>query len=145
MRAIALGVTVAVAALAASVSGPAMAQSSAFVGANLQGQEVPGGKGDDGAGANFNGEIDLRRNRVCYYLDMDGLADADAFHIHGKDQAGTDPPVVTLQKPGPDGDEVCVSSDAATLKPIADAPADFAVDIHTPGHPEGAVRGTLKK
>lgn len=141
MKAIALGITVCAAALAA----PAAAQTSAFVGANLLGQDVPGGAGDEGASANFNGEIDLRRNRVCYYLDMDGLDDADAVHIHGKDQAGGDPPVLALRPPGPDGDEVCITSDNATLKPIADAPANFAVDVHTPDHPAGAVRGTLKK
>lgn len=174
MKAIALGIGVGAAALGAGLAAPALAQASAFVGANLLGQEVPGGKGDDEASANFNGEIDARRGRVCYYLDMDGLDDASGVYIRSSkddDEPEAAPPAaapadgaaapaegaaapaapaaagssVALKVPGPGGDEVCVDADKALLAKIAAAPADYYVEIVTPGHPDGAVRGALKK
>ena len=130
--------------LAVGVSSPALAQS-AFVGADLLAREVPTGGGDDGASGNFNGEVDAGKGKVCYYLDLQGLDDATLIAIRTKDQPGAEPPLVTLAKPGPGGDEVCVNADKTALAAIVKAPGDYAVDIQTPGHPEGAVRGTLKK
>lgn len=126
-----------------ALSAPAAAQDSAFLAANLLGLEVPGG-GDDKASGNFNGEIDLKRNRVCYYLDMDGLGGATGVHIHQKDQAGSDTPTLQMQVPGGGGQEVCVTGEATVLAEIAKKPDDYYIDVHTPAHPEGAVRGTLK-
>lgn len=176
MKGIVIGGVVLAAALGLAVSGPAQAQSSAFLGANLLGQEVPGGKGDEKASANFNGEFKLRTSQVCYYLDMDGLDDASGVFIKSAKEkepepapapAAVDPAAVAdpaaapaepapaaapapssslaLKLPGPDGDEVCVNGDKAVIEQIAAAPADFYVEIVTPGHPDGAVRGELKK
>jgi hypothetical protein len=171
MKGIAIGGLV----LAAMLAAPASAQSSAFLSANLQGEEVPGGKGDDKAGANFNGEINLRNSKVCYYLDMDGLDDASAVYIKSSKEKAAEPAPapaadaaavvdpaaapaeaaapapapapsgLALKVPGPDGDEVCVEGDKAMLTQIAAAPADYYVEIATPSHPNGAVRGALKK
>jgi hypothetical protein len=118
---------------------------SAFVGADLLANEVPSGGGDDGASGNFNGEIDAGKGKVCYYLDLQGLDDATLISIRAKDQPGAQPPLVTLTKPGPGGDEVCVTADKTVLATIVKAPADYAIDVQTPAHPEGAVRGKLKK
>jgi len=128
---------------AALIAAPASAQSTALVAANLLGQEVPNGEGDDKASANFNGEVNLTRNTICYYLDMDGLGKANAVHIHEKDQAGSDTPTLALQVPGPGGNEVCVNGDNAVLSAIAKKPDDYYMDIHTPDHADGAVRGKL--
>lgn len=133
------------AALAAmSLGAPAAAQDSTLLAADLLGQEVPNG-GDDKASANFNGEINLKRNSVCYYLDMDGLADATSVDIRQKDQAATDPPTLALKVPGPGGDEVCVNGDNAVLSAIAKTPGDYYIAIQSAAHPEGAVRGVLKQ
>jgi hypothetical protein len=132
-----------VALAGAMLGAPAAAQDSALLAANLLGQEVPNGAGDDAATANFNGEVDLKRNSVCYYLDMDGLDGATAVHIHQKDQAAADPPTLVLQVPGPDGDEVCVNGDNALLSAIVKTPGDYYIDIHSTSHPDGAVRGVL--
>lgn len=137
-------IAVSVAMLGAVLAGPAAAQSSEFIAANLLGQDVDGGKGDEEASANLNGEIDLRRNRLCYYLDMEGLSDANAAHLHQEGAAATDPPTLALTLPGPGGDEVCVSADKALLEAIAADPGKYYVDVHTPGHPDGAVRGKIK-
>jgi hypothetical protein len=131
-------------ALAGAIAAPAMAQST-FVGADLLAAEVPSGGGDDGASGNFNGEIDAGKGKVCYYLDLQGLDDATLISIRPKEQPGTEPPLVTLTKPAPGGDEVCVDADKAALATIVKAPGDYAIDIQTPAHPEGAVRGKLKK
>jgi hypothetical protein len=123
---------------------PALAQS-AFLGADLLAQEVPSGGGDKDASGNFNGEIDAGKGKVCYYLDLQGLDDATLISIRTKDQPGTEAPAVTLAKPAPNGDEVCVEADKTVLATIVKAPGDYAIDVQTPGHPEGAVRGILKK
>lgn len=128
----------------AGLASPALAQS-AFVGADLLAREVPSGGGDDGASGNFNGEVDAGKGKVCYYLDLQGLDDATLISIRTKDQPGAEAPAVTLKKPGPGGDETCVDADKAVLAGIVKAPGDYAVDVQTPAHPEGAVRGTLKK
>lgn len=134
------------AALAAvSLGAPAAAQDSAMLAANLLGQEVPNGAGDDKASANFNGEVNLKRNSMCYYLDMDGLSDATAVDIRQKDQVATDPPTLALKVPGPGGDEVCVNGDNAVLSAIAKTPGDYYIAIHSTAHPDGAVRGALKE
>lgn len=131
------------AALAAALfSAPAAAQNT-LLAANLLGQEVANGAGDDKASANFNGEVNLTRNTLCYYLDMDGLSGATAVHIHQNDQAGTDAPTLALQVPGPSGDEVCVNGDNAVLSAILKTPGNYYIDIHTPDHADGAVRGKL--
>lgn len=134
------------AALAGALLGaPAVAQDSTLLAADLLGQEVPNGAGDDKASANFNGEVDLKRNSVCYYLDMDGLADATAVDIRQKDQLATDPPTLALKVPAPGGDETCVNGDNAVLSAIAKTPGDYYIAIHSTSHPDGAVRGALKQ
>jgi hypothetical protein len=134
------------AVLAATLAtAPVMAQTSSLLAANLLGQEVADGGGDDKASANFNGEVNLTRNTLCYYLDMDGLGSANAVHIHQKDQGGTDGPSLALQVPAPNGDETCVNGDNAVLAAIAKTPDDYYIDVHTPEHPKGAVRGALKE
>jgi hypothetical protein len=133
------------AVVALGLAAPAAAQANAFLAANLLGQDVPNGAGDDKASADFNGEIDLKRNSLCYYLDMDSLGDATAVHIHQKDQAVTDAPTLALKVPGPGGDEVCVNGDNAVLSAIAKTPSDYYIDVHSTAHPDGAVRGTLKE
>jgi hypothetical protein len=130
---------------AASLGAPAAAQDSALLAANLLGQDVANGAGDDKASANFNGEVDLKRNSVCYYLDMDGLDGATAVHIHQKDQAAADPPTLELKVPAAGGDETCVNGDNAVLTPIARTPDNYYIDIHSSSHPDGAVRGALRE
>lgn len=123
---------------------PAQAQQRAYFSANLLGAGYDGGgaEDDEDALANFNGEADLGRGRLCYYLDVSGLRGMNAAHIHrGADDAA--PVAVELATPQENADEVCLDVAKEVLTAMQATPGDFTVDIHTGAHPAGALRGML--
>ena len=70
-------IAVAVAAVPGLLPGtPAMAQDYAIIGLSLFDDLVPTG-GAEGADADFNAEFDFVEGRICYYLEINGLPDAD--------------------------------------------------------------------
>jgi hypothetical protein len=93
----------------------------------------------EGAGS-FEAEVDAEAGDICYILAVDGIGEATAAHIHGKDGK----PVVTVSVTGEDLDE-CVASEPDTLKAILAAPGNYYVNVHTAKAPAGAIRGTLEK
>ena len=128
-------------ALAAS---PAEAQQRAYFSANLLGAGYDGGGAEDDEDAlgNFNGEAELGRGRLCYYLDVSGLRSMTAAHIHrGADDSA--PVAVELAVPSENAGEVCLDVAREVLAAMAETPGDFTVDIHTSAHPTGALRGGL--
>ncbi len=132
-----------VAGFAGSVM-PAMAQDNIdYIGTSLFGeQEVSKGAGDDAAG-DFSAELDLEAGRMCYMLEVEGLDEVTAAHLHEGAVGKNGPPVVTLQLMGDEGDDVCVDVDPALLKKIAKNKAKYYVNVHTAEFPEGAIRGQL--
>jgi hypothetical protein len=134
----------AVAALVgAGLAGPALAQNSAFLSSNLFGDHVPEG-GAESATADFNGEADPGRGRLCYYLEVHDLAEADGAAIHEGEAGASGPSLLPLPLPGDRNEEVCVTVDKTLLEKIMAAPAGYYVAISAPGHPEGAIRGQLE-
>ena len=128
--------------LGAGLAGPALAQNSAFLSSNLFGNQVPEG-GTEGATADFNGEADPGRGRLCYYLEVHDLADADGAAIHEGEAGANGPSLLPLPLPGDRNEEVCVTVDKTLLEAIMAAPAGYYVAVSAPGHPEGAIRGQL--
>jgi hypothetical protein len=124
-----------------AMEAPVLAQNYAVLSANLFGDSVPGGGAGPDAAADFDGEIDLDQDQLCYFLELEGLDDANAVHIHQAKEGESGPVVVTLPLPGADGDEVCVKADKALLRAMADQPSDYYVDVHSRSNPDGAVRG----
>ena len=110
--------------------------------ANLSGdQEVP----KPGAPNSFgtaNAFVDTGSGRLCYRLGYDGIERPSAAHIHrgGPGQAGQ--PVIDLH-PEANGDEGCVGADPTALRNLRDHPEAFYLNLHTPEHPDGAMRGQL--
>lgn len=121
---------------------PVAAQDYANLGASLFENYVTGGGADDAEG-DFNGEADFRRSRLCYYLEIEGLDDANGVAIHQADVGEDGPETLALALPAENGDEVCVTADAALLRAIGEAPADYYVIIRSESHPNGAIRGQL--
>ena len=122
---------------------PAMAQAQySNLGASLFGDYVSG-EGDDDASADFNGEIDHRRGRLCYYLEVEDLDDATGIAIHQAEQGADGPEVLALSLPAEDGDEVCVNADAALLTALGEGPLGYYLLVRSEGHPDGAIRGQL--
>ena len=132
---------VAAMAAAAGLAVPALAQDSVYLGANIDGRQVPSG-GEDGATADFNAAIDLEKGEICYYLDVLELPDAEAASINHAKAGESGPAVATLPLPQ-GGDEVCTMVDKAVLAAIAREPAGYYVAVRTPSHPDGAIRGQL--
>lgn len=114
-----------------------------YVGTSLFGdQEVDTeGAGED-ASADFSAEFDYAQGRMCYMLEMDGLKDFTAAHIHKGKIGENGPPVITLEL-SKDGQDNCVDADVALMKDIAANEADYYVNLHTKRYPNGAVRGQL--
>ncbi len=133
-------------AVAAAGAVPAGAQDDrAYLGTSLFGEYVPGGGAGEDASGDFTAEIDLKAGRMCYFLEVEGLDEVTAAHIHEGARGKDGPPVVTLELVGEDGDDVCVNVDPALLRRIVRDQAKFYINVHTAEFPDGAVRGQLKE
>lgn len=121
---------------------PAAAQDFAYLSGTLFGDYVSAGGADDAEG-DFNGEADLTRGRLCYYIEIDGLDDADGIAIHQGETGDDGPVVLPLTMPGEPGDEVCLTADAALLRTISEDPEKYYLIVRSPAHPDGAIRGQV--
>lgn len=121
---------------------PALAQDYAIIGVSLFDSNVPGGGVDD-ADADFNAEFDFVEGQVCYYLEINGLPDANGAAIHRGREDGTGAVMVTLDLPDPPDDEVCMEADGSLLRRMSDRREDYYVVVTTPDFPEGAIRAQL--
>jgi hypothetical protein len=128
--------------LGALLASPALSQETAFLSTDLFGDYVPGGGVKDATG-DFNGEIDLAKSRMCYYLEVADLADADAAGIYEGEKSKNGPAVVPLALPREDKTEVCASVDKELLQAMTKSPANYYVAVSSPAHPNGAIRGQL--
>lgn len=130
--------------LAAGIVLPAAAQDNfSYIGTSLFGEyETSGGAGPDQT-ADFSAELDLGKGRICYMLEVDGIDDFTAAHIHEGRKGKDGPPVMKLELMGDDGRDVCVDADKELLAKIARKPGEYYVNVHTVRYPDGAVRGQL--
>lgn len=141
-----LAIGLAAAALLGALGAPAaIAQDNfAYVGAPLFGELEVGHKGaGEEASGDFNAELDLAKGRMCYLLEVSGLDEVTAAHVHEGPAGKNGPPVIPLQVAGPKGDDICTDVDPELLRKIARNPARYYVNVHTRAFPEGAIRGQL--
>ena len=132
---------------AAALATPLAAQDGeeryGYVNTSMFGEYIVDGKGaGDNASADFMAEFDYKEGRICYMIELTGIKDFTAAHIHkgGKEENGE--PVLAL-KLSPDGNDVCETADVALMKAIAEDQASYYVNVHTKRFPNGAVRGQL--
>ena len=93
----------------------------------------------------FTGVLDPKTDELCYMLNVPGLADVTAAHIH-QGMAGQDGNVVLPLKTPADGSSGgCATVPADLAAKLVANPADYYVNVHTKEYPAGAVRGQLKK
>lgn len=106
-------------------------------------EEVPE-KGPEGATGTALFDIDPGTNELCYEMTTDGLNEpVIAGHIHEGPKGVAGPVFIDLEVTT-HGLEGCVVSEAEKLEAVmADAPS-YYVNLHTPSHQEGAVRGQLR-
>ncbi|MDH4334443.1 MAG: CHRD domain-containing protein, partial [Chloroflexota bacterium] len=124
----------------------------------LSGSSVLPDGGDPVAAGWVELDIEAASGTLCVWWAVTGLDDATVADVHAgaADAVGDAVLVLPLPtanpgEPPPDGGagtdpgvEPCQTGlDAAVLQAIADDPASFYVDVHTPAYPGGAVRGQL--
>lgn len=134
---------VAMAALATACAGPQMQR--ARLGVSLTGiQEVPGPGDRDGNGT-VEVRVDPRSGEICWNLYARQIEPATAAHIHRGAAGVAGPPVLTLTAPDANGrSQGCQIVDLGLAREIGMRGHDFYVNVHTPSHPAGAIRGQLR-
>ena len=85
------------------------------------------------------------QGRICYTLQVSGIAPAAAAHIHEAPATTTGPIVVPLEAPTDGDSSACATVDRALVKDILKNPADYYVNVHNADFPAGALRGHLSK
>jgi hypothetical protein len=106
--------------------------------------EVPGPGSDTLTGT---AEIVIAPNAksFCYSIVLNHGAQTTAAHIHLGDAGEAGPVVIPLVAPAPGSttSAACMSASRAVLRDIERRPDDYYVNVHTQGHPAGALRGQL--
>lgn len=140
-RAICGAAGVALAALPAT----AIAQRDyAYVGTSLFGENVPGGAGAGvEAYGDFSAEFDFVNGRICYMLEVEGIDEFTAAHLHEGSKGQDGPPIITLELLGEDGEDVCIDVDKELMQRILRNRGRYYVNVHSTAHPAGAIRGQL--
>ena len=128
----------------AALSVPASAQRQyAYVGTSLFGQNEPDGGAGEEASGDFSAEFDFVNGRMCYMLEIFGIDDFTAAHLHEGGRGKHGPPVITLELMGDDGEDVCVDVDTELMEKIARNRGRYYVNVHSEAFPMGAIRGQL--
>ena len=117
-----------------------------YLSASLYGDQEVGhkGAGDDASG-DFSAELDVANGHMCYTLEVEGLDEFTAAHIHEGGKGKNGPPVMTLELLGDDGEDICVDADPELLGKIVKSQKRYYVNVHTAAFPAGAVRGQLEE
>ena len=110
-------------------------------------EEVPGPGVKDGVGAAL---VNIAGSKVCTELKVTMGEKPLKAHIHQGAMGASGPVVVDLMPaftPGEAAQEskTCVEATPDAAGQVIADPAGFYVNIHSDGHPEGAMRGQLAK
>jgi hypothetical protein len=134
-----------VAALAASAglvlgfAAPATAAGGRPFTVDLTGAaEVPGPGDPDGSGT-AHVTVNPGTREVCWEIEVSGIDDVLAAHIHVA-PAGVAGPVVVPLNPYTDG---CASVSRELALALLRSPDEYYVNVHTVAFPAGALRGQL--
>ena len=66
-------------------------------------------------------------------------------HIHSGRRGVAGPPVVTLQRAGPNRFDSCTRVSRALARDLGANPRAFYVNVHSQAFPDGAIRGQLRR
>ncbi|HZD03900.1 MAG TPA: CHRD domain-containing protein [Longimicrobiales bacterium] len=130
------------ACLLATASAAHAQEGADTLAATLDGSAVVGGGDDNGSGTAVVW-LDVDMTRVCYDLQVDGITEATAAHIHQAPAGQDGPPVITLSAPTGGASTGCANVDAALIDELRRDPSAFYVNVHNPDFPGGAIRGQL--
>ena len=110
-------------------------------------EEIPGPGVKDGVGAAL---VNIAGSKVCSELKVTMGEKPLKAHIHQGSMGASGPVVVDLMPtftPGESAEisNTCVETTADAAAQVIADPGGFYVNIHSDGHPEGAMRGQLAK
>jgi len=100
--------------------------------------------GGSGSG-NATVVVDPPKGTACYLINVGGLADVTAAHIHTGGPGETGGPVVTLEAPEGGTSGGCAQVTPEVSAALLANPGGYYVNVHTRTFPAGAIRGQLTK
>ena len=83
--------------------------------------------------------------RVCYVLEVDGIAPATGAHIHEAPAGSAGPVVVGLEPPTDGMSRGCEDVSRELARDLIKNPSDYYVNVHNAEFPAGALRGQLSR
>jgi CHRD domain len=117
---------------------------AALQGSNEIGENGQRGAGDDDGFGAFAAVRD--GDRLCFGVAVANIDEPTMAHIHRGNASSNGDIVVTLREPSsgdPGARAGCADVEASLLQRIFANPANYYVNVHTGGFPNGAVRGQL--
>ena len=89
--------------------------------------------------------IDPPKGTVCYLMNVGGLANVTAAHVHAGGPGENGPPVVPMETPEDGTSGGCAPIAADLAAKILANPGGYYVNVHTRAVPTGQIRGQLMK
>ena len=89
--------------------------------------------------------VDPPKGSACYILNVYGLDNVTAAHIHKGGPGETGAPVVPLEAPTDGSSGGCAPVTAEVSAALIANPGGYYVNVHTQAFPSGAIRGQLGK
>lgn len=125
--------------------GPVAPASAArdFFEIDMTGEEEAPGPGDPDGSGTARVALFPDEGRICYVLEVQGIAPATAAHIHEAPEGTPGPVVVPLEAPTKGRSRECQPINPALAQEILDNPSGYYVNVHNVEHAPGAVRGQL--
>lgn len=87
--------------------------------------------------------IDPPKGTACYLMNVSGLTDVTAAHIHTGAAGETGNPVLPLTPPTAGASGGCQPIAADLAQALLANPGNYYVNVHTKAAPNGAIRGQL--
>lgn len=87
--------------------------------------------------------VDPPKGTACYIMNVAGLENITAAHIHTGGPGETGRPVVTLDAPEDGSSGGCAQVNAELSAALLGNPQGYYVNVHTRALPNGAIRGQL--
>jgi len=97
-----------------------------------------------GAGqGTFTGVVDPPKGTFCYLMNVKGLENVTAAHVHTGGPGENGGPVITLAAPQGGSSSGCQPIAADLAAALLANPGGYYVNVHTGAQPGGAIRGQL--
>jgi len=130
-------------AVAGAIAAPAAAQFGGPPPPPNTGVPLHAGLGGGLGQGNATVVVDPPKGTACYLMNIKGLSDVTAAHIHIGGPGETGRPVITLDTPEGGTSGGCAEVTAELAAALLANPGGYYVNVHTRAQPQGAIRGQL--